>query len=87
MLCVHKHKHEVNETKRRSLVKAIVGRIIEISIGGTVFGLVLTAMGYQHAFVMGFGLNVLEEVICFMVTFLTERVWNRVDWGREVKDV
>jgi len=83
----HHHKHEVNETRKRSLAKAIFGRLIEIAIGGTIFGTILTVLGFQYAYEIGFGLNILEEGICFTVTFFTERVWNKIDWGREVKDV
>ena len=87
MLCSHQHKHEVNETRTRSLAKAIFGRVIEIIIGGTIFGFVLTALGFQYAFTIGFGLNVIEELVCFVVTFVTERMWNRINWGRTVEDI
>ena len=83
----HYHQHKVNETKMRSLLKAITGRTIEITIGGITFGIVLTILKFPNPFVVGFGLNLLEETICFLTTFFTERVWNKISWGREVEDI
>ncbi len=83
----HIHKHEINETRKRSFLKAVSGRIVEISIGTLVFGTVLTFFNFPNPYALGFGLNLLEELLCFLVTYGTERIWNRIHWGRNVEDV
>lgn len=81
------HKHKVNETKKRSLTKALIGRVLEISIGTLTFGTILSFLGFPYAYQLGLSLNLLEEIICALITYLSERVWNRVNWGREVWDI
>jgi len=85
MSCSHKHK--VNETRARSFSKAIFGRIIEIAIGTLIFGTILSLLGFPSPYQLGFSLNVLEELLCFTVTYFTERIWNKIDWGRNIEDV
>lgn len=89
MSCGHGHKHKVDETKARSLLKAISGRIIEISIGTLVFGSIIAYFfpSVPSPYLAGFSLNVIEEALCFIVTYGTERIWNRISWGRKVEDV
>lgn len=36
---------------------------------------------------LGFFTTILEEMSCFFISFLNERFWNQVNWGREVEDV
>ena len=87
MGCSHNHSHRVNETRKRSLLKAILGRIVEITIGTLIFGTILTFIGIPYPYELGFGLNVAEETLCFLVTYGTERIWNKISWGRTVEDV
>lgn len=85
MSCEHKHK--VSETRKRSLLKTISGRILEILIGTTVFGTILFFLGFPSPYQLGFALNLLEELICLKVTYLTERIWNRIQWGRKIENI
>lgn len=83
----HDHKHRVNETRKRSMLKAISGRIIEIIIGTLVQGSILKYLGLPIPYELGFIMTLIEEVICFCICFVNERIWNRINWGREVEDV
>lgn len=85
---MHQHgSHKVNETRIRSVSKTVTGRLIEIAIGTLAFGTVLTFLGFHAPYETGFLLNVTEESICTIVTYVTERVWNRINWGRIITDV
>lgn len=83
------HSHKVNETRTRSLVKAIAGRIVEISVGTLVFGTILTVFFPQmsNPYLTGLSFNLIEETLCFLVTYCSERVWNKINWGRKVIDL
>jgi len=83
------HDHTVNETRTRSLLKAISGRIIEVTVGALVFGTLLSFLvpGMQNPYIAGLGLNIVEETICFVVSYFTDRAWNKIQWGREVEDI
>ena len=81
------HNHSVNETKLRSVFKSASGRIIEIIIGTLTFGSILTLLGFHAPYEMGFLLNITEEGLCTIVTYVTERIWNRISWGRIITDV
>lgn len=87
MSCSHDHKHRVNETRKRSIIKAITGRIIEIVIGTLVQGTILGWLGFHSPYEYGFLMTVTEEFLCFIICLINERIWNRIDWGREVKDI
>lgn len=83
------HKHRVDETRKRSLAKAISGRIVEITIGTLVFGTIILIIfpSVENPYLAGLGLNLIEEGLCFLITFFIERVWNKINWGRKVEDV
>ena len=81
------HNHSVNETKGRSAVKAVSGRLIEISIGTLVFGTILSILGFHAPYETGLLLNITEESLCFSITYVTERIWNKISWGRIIVDV
>lgn len=83
------HKHRVDETKKRSLLKAITGRAIEITVGTLIFGTIIMFVfpDISNPYLAGLGLNLVEEGLCFLITFLTERVWNKISWGRNVEDM
>lgn len=75
---------KVNETRKRSILKSITGRIIEVTLGTTVQGTVFMLLGFPRAFELGFMTTIIEEVSCFCISYLTERLWNKINWGREV---
>ena len=68
---------KINETKKRSLLKAISFRIVEITASSLVLSHFVTA--YE-----AIGLAVMLEGICFGLQYLGERIWNKIQWGREI---
>ena len=85
---MHQHgNHKVNETKMRSAFKTVTGRLMEITIGTLVFGTILTFLGFHAPYEIGFLLNVTEESLCTTITYITERMWNKISWGRIVIDI
>lgn len=83
------HKHKVEDTRKRSLLKALTGNGMEVIFDTIIFGMVFVALGMEipHAAGIGFGLSVATELLCFVTNYFNDRVWNRVQWGRKVKDV
>jgi len=85
MSCSHDHKYKVNETRKSSLVKAISFRIIEVIVDIFIlFGLIKT--GLPALFIAGVG-AIAVEASCGIGYYLWERLWNRINWGREVKNI
>lgn len=80
-------KHKVNETRLRSLFKAITGRLIEILVDSLLIGSLFTFLGVPYAFQLASGIAILTEILCALTTYLNERIWNRLDWGREVEHI
>ncbi len=70
-------KLRVNETKLRSLLKVISFRIIEISVDTFILSFFVTAP-------LALGLAVSLEVICFSLHFGFERIWNKINFGRQI---
>ena len=68
----------INETRRRSLLKAISFRAIEIGLDTIILSFFIEA----H---IAFGLSVAIEVLCMIAHYIFERLWNRVSYGREIK--
>lgn len=83
----HYHKHKINETRKRSLLKAVSGRVIEVTIGTFVQGFLLGLLGFPAPYELGFIMTLIEEITCFCICLINERIWNRIDWGRNVTDV
>jgi len=69
------------------MVKAISGRLIEITVGTLLQGTLFSILGFPMAYELGFITTIIEEILCFFISFLNERAWNRVDWGREVEEI
>jgi len=71
----------INETKKRSLLKAVSFRLIEIA----------ASMAILHfwagvALETAFGLAVTIETICLILHFGFERIWNKIPYGRYIKE-
>jgi len=79
------HKHKVNESRKRSLVKAISFRIIEV-IADVVILLALMRTGLPAIVIAGAG-ALAVEASCGIGYYLWERLWNRINWGREITSV
>ena len=74
--------YKVNETRKRSLLKATCWRGLEI--GAT------TALLYFWGKLepqIALGLAIVCESACFGLHFGFERLWNRTQWGRQIIEV
>jgi uncharacterized membrane protein len=60
-------------------LKAVSFRVIEISVDS----LILLIFVKPHE---ALGLAILFESICFGLDYIKERVWNKSDYGREMKE-
>ena len=69
---------KVYETRKRSLLKAISFRIIEIAIDSAILSIFVSPP-------VAIGLGVALEGICLLLHFGFERIWNKIDYGRQVK--
>lgn len=77
-------KLKVNETRKRSLLKGVTHRVVEVAIDTVAFiGLfeILQPITPPKALLLA----ILIEGICFATHYLNERVWNRIDYGRGIK--
>ena len=83
------HSHKVNETRKRSLLKAFTGYIFEVIVDTLIIGTALSIMGFETevAYVGGFVIAGVTEVLCFLSHYVNDRLWNKVQLGREVEDV
>ncbi len=70
-------KLRVHETKTRSLLKALSFRVIEISVDTLILSFFVTPA-------VALGLAISLEVICFLLHFAFERVWNKIHFGRHI---
>ena len=68
---------KVYETRKRSLLKAVSFRILEIGLDT----LILSIFVSLHLAVT---LAVILELLCLGLHFVFERGWNRIDYGRYV---
>jgi len=67
----------IYETNKRSLLKSTTYRILEIVVDTFV-------LSWFIEFKMAFVLSIFIEAICFAAHFMNERVWNKINYGREV---
>lgn len=81
------HKHKVNDTKLRSLFKALTSNGLEILVDTILISFVLSSLGISSPIPISFALSVITEVLCFITNYFNDRVWNRCQWGRVVTDV
>lgn len=89
------HDHKVEDTRKRSILKALSARLIEITVGTTIQGLILhklfqylgLAIPLNETLVLGFVMTLVEEVVCFTICYFNDRAWNRIQWGRIVKEI
>ena len=67
------------ETRRRSLIKSVSFRIIEVIFTSMLLSLFVDAP-------IAVGLSVASEGICFTLHYIGERVWNKISYGRYIKE-
>ena len=69
----------INETRKRSLLKAVSFRVIEIAVDTLILSFFVTPA-------VAVGLSVLLETLCFILHFAFERIWNKINYGREITE-
>jgi uncharacterized membrane protein len=69
----------VRESRKRSLVKSVIYRIISI-IGTAILSWIITRD-------IGKTLSITLTIQVFLIIlyYVYERIWNNIDWGREVE--
>jgi len=70
-------KFRVDETRTRSLLKALSFRIIEISVDTFILSFFVTTP-------VALGLAITLELICLLLHFVFERGWNKINFGRKI---
>ena len=80
-MCQHV-SHKVNETRKRSLVKTISFRVIEVIMDILII-LTLIRSGLPELMIAGI-CAISVEASCGIGYYIWERLWNRIDWGRIV---
>lgn len=74
-----KRGRKVNETKTRSFLKTMGFRVVEILLD-TLLLLTINQNVYEN-----FVISIAIEGLCWLLSFIWERLWNLTDFGREVK--
>jgi len=80
------HKHKVEDTRKRSLLKALTSNGLEVLVDTILFDRVLSSFGIS-ILPLAFGLSVTVEFLCFVTNYLNDRAWNRIQWGRKVIEI
>jgi len=83
---MHAHEYKVHESRKRSLLKALTGYLLEVGIDTLIIGMILGIMGLsaEVAFSGGLGISLLTELFCFLSHYGNERLWNRLEYGRHI---
>ena len=80
-------RYKVHESKKRSLFKTLGVRIIELTGDTLVIGTIFTTflgMSSEIGYGLGFLITLIVDLICMVLTYLWERLWIRIDYGRNV---
>ena len=67
----------INETRKRSLLKAVSFRIIEIALDTFI-------LSWFVSIELAITLAVVLECLCLGLHYIFERGWNRIDYGRHI---
>lgn len=68
----------IYETRMRSFWKAVSFRGIEVAVDTLILSFFVEVP-------VAVGLAIALEVLCLILHYIFERVWNRSDYGREIK--
>jgi len=72
-------KSRVNETRKRSLLKAVSFRVLEVVLDTLILSCFVEVS-------IAVGLSIALEALCLALHYIFERIWNRVSYGREIDD-
>lgn len=84
------HKHKVEDSRKRSFLKALTGNGLEVIFDTVIFGTIFkTFLGLSlpEAAGLGLALSIITELLCFVTNYFNDRIWNRLQWGRKVKEI
>lgn len=65
------------ETKKRSLAKALTWRVISINLG------IIISLFFVTDWDLVLRMNLWFVIVGTVALYMHERVWNKVEWGRE----
>jgi len=68
---------KINETRKRSLLKAVSFRLIEIALDTLILSIFVSPQ-------IAITLAVLLEGLCLALHYGFERVFNKIQWGRDI---
>lgn len=82
----HVHDQTITETRLRTFLKNATGNIIEVLIDFFLLDAAWSALfGQSFTAIFGsLGMSIVIEGVCFTVSYLTDRAWNRISWGRHI---
>lgn len=82
---MHQHgSHKINETRKRSIVKTVSFHIVQVIVDAIIlYSMVLQGLPPEIIALAG---AVVVESVCLIGYFFWERLWNRIDWEREIVD-
>jgi len=83
------HQHKIYETHKRTLLKGITAKVLEVSFDFLIFNSILSHIipSQLEAALESLGIAILIEGVCFALGYLNERGWNRIQWQRKVIDI
>ena len=73
-------RFHVHETRLRSFFKSGIGRVVEVMVDTGI----LLSIG--ESIETALPIAILIEILCWVVHFVLERVWAKIDYGRHVHE-
>lgn len=70
-------KLKIYETKKRSLIKSASFRVIEVIIDSLILSFFITPA-------IAIGVAIAIEGICWGAQYVSERIWNKINYGRHI---
>jgi len=68
---------KVYETRKRSLLKAVSFRVVEVIVDTFILSIFVDTR-------IALGLAVALEGVCLLLDFSKERIWNKIEYGRYI---
>lgn len=75
-----KIRAKIEESRLRSLLKTLTSRIFEVLADTFIFGIFIKE---PH---LSLFLAIIVEIVCAIVHYINERLWNLTDFGRKIRN-
>ena len=75
------HEHKVCDSRLRSFLMTFTGNAIEVVIDFFIFNFFIPSKPESLGFAIA------TQVVCYLTTYFSLRIWNKIKWGRKVIDV